>query len=478
MRTMRYNLAERLASTPAAGFPNHSPSAATLRVPNTATSSPTPGVTDWMALLSTPQMQHAVSVVRELLADSTPFSREERDRRLHVLAEAQAGDPAAEAELKAQIAHLLEVQRLSLPAPRDLAVSALFESCWGLDVLAPIYHDPKVDEIRVNRFDRVYTVRDGRSYLEPIAFADEDHLLRVMRRLIMHDNVDITRDAPRVETTRRDGCRITATLPPFTRHPTLVIRKFTSIDVSPEAFAGALNDRILRMLQLLVRGRASILLSGATNTGKTTLLRLLVGFLPPNLRILTLETDFELNLSRYYPDRDIVEMEAHPELGLTLESAFRTVLRMTPDVIIMGEARGSEADEMVKAALRGHDGSMGTVHVTYTHEIIPAICNMILEEKPTRPLPVLRQQVATAFQILIQLVRWPSGRRQIEEITECYWDHEKQAIVYNPLVTWTWTGDDPEKGDWQFPNKPSDRLIMKLRRGGISRAELQEAGLL
>lgn len=446
-------------------------------------SSLTSGVQTWMDLMNNRPLQNAVSVVREVLADPKQLSKEEKDRRLQVLAEAQAGDVQAEAELKAQIAKVLETRRLFVPgATSNQVVDAVFESCWGLDVLAPIYRDPNVEEIRVNNYDRIYTVRLGRPYLEPLAFPDNIHMLRIIRRILLHDRIDITRDAPRVETTRRDGCRVTATVPPFTRYPSMVIRKFTSMEISADAFLRyqSFNERMLGMLKVLAKGRASILLSGATGTGKTTMLRLLVSFLPPSLRILTLETDLELNLLHYFPDRDVIEMEAHPELQppLTLQEAFKTILRMTPDVIIMGEARSGEADEMVKAAMRGHDGSMGTVHVSSTREIIPAVCNMILEEKPNRPLPVLRQQVASAFQVLIQLVRWPSGRKMVEEITECSWDYETNEIVYNTLVKWDWQGDDPEQGYWIFPNQPTDRLINKLRRGGVTMAELKEAGLV
>lgn len=482
-----YSLAERLAAASRSvevETPGQSaPPGAAGSLQSGQSASQTAGVAEWMDLLANPGVLHAITVIREEFANPQQLSREERDRRLHLLAEAVGGDAQAGAELKAQIAHVLEANRLSAPgASRGQLVDAVFECCWGLDVLAPIYQDPSVEEIRVNRHDRIYTVRGGLPHLEPLRFTDDAHFLRVIRRILLHDRIDITRDDPRVETTRRDGCRVTATIPPFTRFPSMVIRKFTSIEVSSEAFLNyqSLNQRILLMLQTLARGRASILLSGATGTGKTTLLRLLVSFLPANLRLLTLETDFELNLLHYFPDRDIIEMEAHPELNppLTLQEAFRTILRMTPDVIIMGEARAGEADEMVKAAIRGHDGSMGTVHVSSAREIIPAVCNMILEAQPHRPLAVLRQQVASAFQILIQLVQWPSGRKMIEEITECYWDHETNDVVYNTLVKWHWDGDNPEEGEWQFPNKASDRLVLRLRRAGIAMADLDRAGLL
>lgn len=462
------------------------PAVETLQVHEPGNLSPsqslTPGVDLWLEMVAHPQLRRAVNEVRGALAEGSK-SKDENDRRLTLLVEAQAGDPKAEAELKAQIAQVLQEQKLFVPG-KDPAqiVDVVFDCCWGLDVLAPIYADPSVEEIRVNSPDRIYTMRLGRSYLEPIQFADEDHLKRVIRRVLLHDRIDITRDQPRVETTRRDGCRVTASIPPFTRTVTMVIRKFSSISITEAEFLRyrSLSPRILRMLKALAKGRASILLSGGTGTGKTTMLRLLVSFLPPRLRILTLETDFELNLRHYFPGRDIVEMEEHKELSppITLQEAFKTILRMTPDVIIMGESRSGEADEMVKAAMRGHDGSMGTVHVSSVPEIIPAVCNMILEEKPHRPLPVLREQVATAFQILVQLVRWPSGWKMIEEICECYYDHGRGEVVYNPLVKWKWAGDDPEQGEWVFPNRPSPRLIEKLRRGGVTTRELQEAEMI
>lgn len=441
----------------------------------------TPGMGEWLRLLEHPELERIVSLIRAHLSEHDGLSKLENDRRLALLEAAQAGDAVAEAELKAQIQAVLTDKQLTMAGvPEGLLLSALFELNWGLGPLAPLYRDPTVEEIRVNRYDRVYTVREGRPYREVVRFADEEALLLVVRRMLMHDRIDLTRDQPRVETTRRDGCRVTCTLPPFSRFAMLVVRKFTSMIVTPAEFVRlqSLNEKMLAILRLLARGRANLLVSGATGTGKTTLLRLLIGFLPERLRILTLESDLELNLLQYYPERDVVELEAHPELkpALTLPEAFKTVLRLTPDVIIMAEARAGDADEMVKAAMRGHDGSMGTVHVSSVPEVVPAIVNMILEEKPGRPVPILQEQVATAFQVIVQMVRWPSGRKMIEEITEMYYDRASGAVVYHPLVRWTWSGDDPEQGDWVYPGPASPRLVARLRRAGVTQAELAEVG--
>lgn len=443
----------------------------------------TPGTIEFAKLLRDPLVQKVRDQVREILSEVRELDKEERERRLFLLADAQAGDKQAEKEIRAMIERVLAEHRLSVPGvPTERLIDAIFESCWGLDVLAPIYQDERVEEIRVNNHRQIYTVRGGLPFQEPISFTSPEQVRTIIRRILLADRQDITRDQPRVETTRKDGARVTAAAPPFTRYPTLVIRKFNTLILKEETFLKnrTFNERMARLMKALVRGRASIMISGGTGTGKTTLLRLLVGYLPPHLRIVTLESDFELNLERYYPERDILALEAHPELDppLTLAEAFKTVLRLTPDVIILGEARAGEAEEMVKAAMRGHDGSMGTAHVSSVRECVEAVCNMILEERPHRPIDVLRAQVASAFQIIIQMVRWPSGWKMIEEICEIYYDHDERKIVFNPLVKWRGSDTDPEDGDWEFPNPPSPRLVERLKRGGVPPAELKEAGIL
>ena len=434
-----------------------------------------------MRLLYSPVLQEAVAKVREAVTDNTGRTKEENDRRLQLLTEAQAGDANAEKELKAQISQVLRSKSLTVPGYRqEQVVQAVFDACWGLDVLAPIYRDPSVEEIRVNGPDMIYTVRLGVAVKEPIRFKSDAQIVTMIRRILLNDRTDITRDQPRVETTRRDGTRVTATVPPFTKSPTMCIRKFGSITLHEETFLKyrTFNERMAKMLQTLAQGRASIILSGGTGTGKTTLLRLLVGYLPKRLRLVTLESDFELNLLDYYPDRDVVALEAHPELGLTLREAFKTILRYTPDVIIMGEARAEEADELVKAASRGHDGSMGTVHVSSVREVVPSVARMILEGNPSIPVQALREQVATAFQIIVQLRRLPSGRKIVEEICEVWLDSKTGEVQYNTLCQWKPANEDVEIGDWEFSNPISAHLADKLVFHGVTMTQMKEAGLL
>jgi len=473
----------RLApATPAPPGPNALPSpAAPPQTKPDPVSVSSQEVAAWATLLGTPALQEIVNAVRSIMTETQGRLKEENDRRLAVLSEAQAGDDAAERELKVQIEQIVQHKRLMVPGyTQAQIVQAVFDVCWGMDVLAPIYRDRTVEEIRVNGPDMIYTVRLGVAVKEPIRFRDDSAIVRLIRRILLHDRVDITRDQPRVETTRRDGTRVTATVPPFTKSPTMCIRKFGSIRLAEESFLkyGTFNKRMARMLATLAKGRCSILLSGGTGTGKTTLLRLLVGYLPERLRLVTLESDFELNLIDYYPDRDIVALEAHPELGISLREAFKTILRYTPEVIIMGEARAEEADELVKAASRGHDGSMGTVHVSSVREVVPAVARMILEGNPSIPVQSLREQVATAFQIIVQLRRLPSGRKIVEEVCQLWLDNDSNQICYNTLIRWKPEGEDVEIGDWEFTGKITPELAEKMVMHGVTVSEMKEVDLL
>ena len=225
-----------------------------------------------------------------------------------------------------------------------------------------------------------------------------------------------------------------------------------------------LDNKLLDLLSFLVNGRANILISGGTGTGKTTLLRFLVNYMNENLRIVTLETDCELELRDVYPDRDIVEMEEHTEIGLTMKKQFRTTLRYSPDVIIVGEIRGmGEAVEAVKACTRGHNGSMATIHFGSPEEAIEGCGRMMLEEGLNLPLDVAQMWVASAFDIVIQM--FADSRRGIKKITRVTEvRNENNKIKYRDIAVWEPSGSDYFKGRWIYPNSISDELLKRMAR--------------
>ncbi len=427
-------------------------------------------------------LKEATKFVQDVITDREAWGEEEAARRKRVLEEAQAGDPACVREAEVIVRETLErfgveVEGITLKQ----AAYEIYSYAWGLDVVEHLYRDPTVDEIRVNSPWFVSIQRRGRNERTDVRFKDEEHVRKIITRMIMHDRgVALTSSTPEVESVRKDGSRLTATCPPVTRHWTFVLRKHGTFELTPENLirAGTLDERILALLELLVKGRANILISGGTGSGKTSLLRFLIRYLDPALRLITLETDIELRLSDYYPDRDIVEFEEHADIGLTMSRLFRTILRYSPDVILTGEIRGKgEAVEAVKSCTRGHDGSGSTIHFSSVQEAIEGTAKMMLEEGLNLPLGIAMTWVAGAFNVVVQM--FADSRRGIKKIIHVaeVWP-EGERVQYRDLVVWQPDPDDFFRGQWVWLNGPSERLIKKLRKHGVTTADLREAGVV
>jgi len=276
-------------------------------------------------------IKEATRMIQELMTDRENFEPEEIKLREDVLDSAMAGEPGADKMAVKFIQSVMERFGITVKGMDTcLAAYEIYKYAWGLDVIEELYKDPEVDEIRVN--DKMITVqRRGKNEKTNVKFKDSEHVIKIITKLIRHDRgVALTGSTPCVESMRRDGTRITATCAPFTRMPTLVLRKHNTFKMNLDNLtrAGTLDEKVYAYLKLLVKGRANILISGGCGSGKTSLLRHLVSFMHPSLRIVVMENDVELRLAEHYPDRDIVEFEEHPELGLTLKKGFRTALRI------------------------------------------------------------------------------------------------------------------------------------------------------
>lgn len=416
----------------------------------------------------------AAREVHELLIDTNLLTPAQREERKHTIELAQAGEPVSELTLRELMRQILDETGIRVRGVEgDLAehVGVLFDRLFGLDVLGPLYRQPGVDEIRCNNYRQIYYQERGQNKRAAgLRFVSAEDLENLIRRLILHDGRSISRSDPVVESQRLDGARITATVPPFTRQATLVLRRHGTFHLTPESIvaSGMVDERLLELLAALVRGRANIVISGATSSGKSSLLRFLVRYFHPSLRIVTLENVWELNLDEAYPDRDVVAVQEVPG-RLSMQDAFRHVLRQTPNVIIVGEARAAEADEMVKACLRGHDGTMGTVHFVGAREAIRGIARMIvIDGRKPAPLELQELEVAEALDVVVQMRGDPenTGRRIVEEVNEVV--VEDGQIRLRSLCRWEPdSADHWWEGRWQFPCEPGPRLRAKLARYGV-----------
>jgi len=413
-------------------------------------------------------LQDATKFVQEIITDANVWGLKSVQERQKLLEETQAGSVEAIIKTKEIIENILTKYQVTVKDYnfKELA-EEIYSYAWGLDVIEKLYRDPSIDEIRINSPKQVFVQRKGKNEKTDLEFKDEEHVKKILGRLFVHDRgVALTSSTPIVESIRYDGTRITATCPPATKNSTMVLRKHGTFHMTEENLieAQTANYKILDILKNLVRGRANILISGGTGTGKTSLLRFLINYMDPSIRIITLETDTELLLTEYYPERDIVEIEEHREIGLTMDKQFRTVLRYSPDIIIVGEIRGrGEATEAIKACVRGHNGSMATIHFSTSQEAIEGCGKMMLEEGLNLPLDIANLWVASAFNIVIQMFTdTKKGIKKITNITEIKVSNNQ--IEYNDLVKWQAFGNDYFHGEWIYPNPMSQELVDKMSR--------------
>jgi pilus assembly protein CpaF len=292
----------------------------------------------------------------------------------------------------------------------------------GLGPIQPLIDDPTVSEVMVNGAHDIYFERDGVIYPSDLRFRDEDHVRRVAERILSRIGRRVDEGTPMVDARLADGSRVNITIPPATPNfSTITIRKFRTdrYRIEDLATAGTLSQAMVTFLGACVRYKLNILISGGTGTGKTTLLNALSAFIPSTERIVTIEDPVELALQQ----RHVISMESRPPdlLGahaISQRDLLRNALRMRPDRIIVGEVRGAEAFEMLQAMNTGHEGSLSTIHANSPRDALARIENMVLMAGVELPVTAIREQMAAALHLIIQLQRFPDGVRRAVRISE------------------------------------------------------------
>ncbi|AEG14455.1 type II secretion system protein E [Desulfofundulus kuznetsovii DSM 6115] len=418
-------------------------------------------------------LHEATAIIQELLAD--PRVNTEELEKIFWLA--KAGYPGYDVKAREAVESLMKKYGLTVSGmPDGEAAQKIYEYLWGLDVVESLYRMPHVNEIRVNGPRKIYYQYQGKNMrAEEICFKDSEHIRKIIARMLEHDRAYLDESNPGCESRRLDGTRLTALTYPVTKEPCFILRKHGTFDMSQDNYieSGTMSEYILNLLVVLVKGRANILISGSANTGKTTLLRFLVKYLHPRLRIVTLETDRELFLDEWYPDRDIISLEAHPELGWDMRRCFVIVLRLSPNVIIVGEARGiGEAGQMINAVRSGHTG-MGTLHTLSVYEAVSTLALMALEEGRKLPVPLLEDQIASGFDVIIQMYgNDVTGTIRIEHVVEV--SKGKNGPEFRDLCIWEPSNESYEQGKWRYPCGISEMLAQKLFKFGVTRSELEQ----
>jgi len=318
---------------------------------------------------------------------------------------------------------LLSVEKVPLNFDeREGLVGQILDEIFGLGPIEPLMKDPEVSDILVNTWRQIIIERHGKLEMTDIQFQDDRHLLQVIDRIVSAVGRRIDDSSPMVDARLPDGSRVNAIIKPLAIDgPHLSIRKFKRDALSGEDLLRleSLNEPMLELLRGIVRARLNVLISGGTGSGKTTLLNILSSCIPHDERIVTIEDSAELQLRQPH----VVRLETRPpniegEGMVTQRLLLVNALRMRPDRIIMGEVRGAEAVDMLQAMNTGHDGSLTTLHANTPRDALSRLETMISMASLQLPEKAMRQQTASAIQVVIQTARLSDGTRKITQINE------------------------------------------------------------
>ena len=305
---------------------------------------------------------------------------------------------------------------------RRRIVRELTDDILGYGPLEPLLRDDEVTEVMVNAFDRIYIERAGKLERTPTTFADNAHLLRIIDKIVSQVGRRVDEASPMVDARLPDGSRVNAIIPPLAlRGPTLTIRKFSRDPYTMDDLItfGTVSPKAAQFLAACVRGKLNVLISGGTGTGKTTTLNALSAFVPGDERIVTIEDAAELQLQQEH----VITLEARPpniegQGEVRIRELVRNALRMRPDRIIVGEVRGAETLDMLQAMNTGHEGSLTTIHANAPRDALSRLETLVLTAGVDLPLRAIREQIASAFDLLVQINRLVDGSRRVTNVTE------------------------------------------------------------
>lgn len=366
-------------------------------------------------------------------------------------------------------------EQTNLTMPETLRQQLFRDVLDDLVGYGPIQHlleDPSVSEVMVNGPNNVYVERDGKLTRTSVEFRNDDHVRQVIDRIILPLGRRVDEDKPTVDARLPDGSRVNAVVPPVAIDgPSITIRKFTKEKLGIQQLIefGSITEQMAEFLRACVVSRLNIIISGGTGSGKTTLLNVLSSFIPEDDRIVTIEDAAELQLQQDH----VVRLETKPASvegggAVHVRDLVRNSLRMRPDRIIVGEVRGGEAIDMLQAMNTGHDGSLTTLHANSPRDGLSRLETMALMAGMEMPLSVIRQQIASAVDLIVQQSRLRDGSRKVTYITEVA-GQEGETIVMTDIFKFEQTAIN-EDGNIIGDLKPTGirpLFIQKLEQAGF-----------
>jgi pilus assembly protein CpaF len=337
-------------------------------------------------------------------------------------------DNLSHEQVRGQLQDLIEgilssmTDRLPADINADKLKKIVLDEAVGLGALEELLADASITEVMVNNFDDIYIERDGRLEKTDVTFTSDDAVMATIERIVSPLGRRIDESSPMVDARLKDGSRVNAIIPPLAlRGPCITIRKFSDRKLTDRDLIrfGTVNENMVEFMRTCVVERCNIVVSGGTGSGKTTLLNILSNFIPPEERVITVEDAAELKLVQPH----VVSLEARPanmegKGAVTIRDLVKNCLRMRPDRIVVGECRGGEALDMLQAMNTGHDGSLTTAHANSPRDMLRRLEVMVLMAGMDLPVSAIREQVASAVDIVIQQTRYGDGSRRISCISE------------------------------------------------------------
>lgn len=310
-------------------------------------------------------------------------------------------------------------------------LESILDEIVGLGPLEPLLADSNISDILVNNFEQIFIEKGGRLELVPIRFADNQHLLNIIQRIVSRVGRRVDESSPMVDARLLDGSRVNAVVPPIAADgPILSIRRFGRRIMGAQDLVsrGVGTSDMMRFLAAAVHAKSNLLVSGGTGAGKTTLLNILSGFIPKEERVITIEDSAELSLQGHH----VVRMEARPpnvegKGEVSIRACVKNALRMRPDRVVIGEVRGGEVLDMLQAMNTGHEGSMATVHANTPQDAVDRLMMMLALSGVNISSQSMAQFIARSVRVVVQVARFPDGKRRITHIAEVG-DYEGERV--------------------------------------------------
>lgn len=399
-------------------------------------------------------------------------------QRIHaMIIEQQLGADNADVSdegMKKLIDEYVERPDFNIPrVDREMVKKELFDDIMGFGPIQPLIDSDKYSEIMVNGYDHVYVESKGKLVLTDIQFKDNDHLMQIVDRIVSKVGRHVDESSPMCDARLLDGSRVNVIIPPLSLiGPILTIRKFGKTPITADNLVkwGSVSPKMLEFLEAAVKGKLNIIVSGGTGSGKTTLLNVLSSYIPADERIITIEDSAEVQLHQEH----VLTLEARPanmegKGRVSIRDLVVNSLRMRPDRIIVGEVRSEETLDMLQAMNTGHDGSLTTIHANSPRDSISRIETMVMMSGSELPSKAIRDQVASAINLIVQQARLRDGSRKVTSVSEIV-GMEGDVVRMQDIFTYETEGEYDSNGKFKGVFKPTGiipKCVEKIRENGV-----------